>query len=74
MLDLKHVRERVGPGFQPITVRRSDGRSLKVPHPDFIAVGRGVVAIVDEKDSSHKVDALYIVSIDVMPEQGSNGS
>ena len=74
MLNLKHVRERLGPGFEPFTVHLSDGRSFKVRHPDFIAVDRGIIVMVDEKDRSHKIDALHIVSIDNIPEQGSNGT
>ena len=64
MLNLQHVRERLGPNFEPFTIRLSDGRSFYMPHPDFIAVGRGVVLIVDEKDNSYKIDALHMVSLD----------
>ena len=64
MLNLQHIRDRLGAGFQPFVIRLSDGRSLDVPHPDFIAVGRGIVLLVDEEDRSHVLDALHIVSID----------
>jgi hypothetical protein len=64
MLNLQHIRERLGRDFEPFTIRLSDGRRFEVPHPDFIAVGRGVVLIVDEKDNSYKIDALHIVSLD----------
>jgi hypothetical protein len=64
MLNLQHIRERLGRDFEPFTIRLSDGRRFEVPHPDFIAVGRGVVLIVDEKDNSYKFDALHIVSLD----------
>jgi hypothetical protein len=75
MLNLQHIRDRLGPSFQPFTIRVSDGRSFDVPHPDFIAVGRGLVLLVDQDDRSHIVDALHIVSVnDVAPKQNPNGS
>ena len=75
MLNLKHIRDRLGPSFQPFTIRLSDGRSFDVPHPDFIAVGRGVLSVIDQEDVSHTLDALQIVSIDEpAPEQNPNGS
>jgi hypothetical protein len=64
MLNLQHIRERLGANFEPFTIRLSDGRGFEIPHPDFIAVGRGVVLVVDEKDNSYKIDALHIVSLD----------
>ena len=75
MLNLEHIRNRLGPAFQPFTIRLSDGRSFEVPHPDFIAIGRGVVSVIDQKDVQHTLDALHIVSVnDVAPEQNPNGS
>ncbi len=74
MLNLQHIRERLGPNFAPFTIRLSDGRSFEVPHPDFIAVGRGVVLLVDEKDSSYKIDALHIVSLDSPSVSGQNSN
>ena len=75
MLNLQHIRDRLGPSFQPFTIRLSDGRSFDVPHPDFIAVGRGVVSVIDGEDVQHTLDALHIVSVnDVAPKQNPNGS
>ena len=45
------------------------GRKFEVPHRDFIAVGKGIVSIVDERDSAHTVDALHIVSISDAPHR-----
>jgi len=42
----------------------SDGRQFRVLHQDFIAVGRGVISVIDELDVPHVIDALHIVSID----------
>lgn len=76
MLDLQPIRERLGPDFfQPFAIHLSDGRSFAVPHPDFIAVGRRVVFVVDEKDGMHRLDSLHIVSVDdLTPQQDSNGT
>jgi len=63
MLNLQPIRERLGPGFKPFTIRLSDGRSFPIPHRDFIAVGRGVVSVIDDRDVSHTLDALHIVSL-----------
>jgi hypothetical protein len=74
MLNLKHIRDRLGPTFQPFTIRLSDGRSFDVPHPDFIAVGRGVVSVIDQEDVQHTLDALRIVSLnDAASKQNPNG-
>jgi len=65
MLNLQQLRDRLGPAFQPFLIRFTDGRSFEVPHPDFIAVGRGYVVLVDQKTNrSHTIDALHIVSLD----------
>ena len=75
MLNLKPIRDRLGPPFQAFTIRLSDGRSFDVPHPDFIAIGRGVVSVIDQEDVSHTLDALHIVSInEAAPQENPNGS
>jgi len=38
-----------------------------VSHHDFIAVGKNVVVVLDEKDYSTKIDALHIVSVEDLP-------
>lgn len=75
MLNLQPLRERLGSDFQPFTIHLSDGRSFSVPHRDFIAVGRGIVSVIDERDISHTLDALHIVSIgEAVRPQDSNGT
>lgn len=75
MLNLDPIRERVGREFQPFTIRVSDGRSFGIPHRDFIAVGRGVISVIDERDVTHTLDALHIVSIeDALPQPSPNGN
>lgn len=75
MLNLQHLRDRLGPTFQPFTISLSDGRSYNVPHRDFIAVGRGLVSVIDERDIQHTIDPLHIVSIDdTVPQSNPNGT
>ncbi len=63
MLNLNHIRERLAQQFRPFVIHLSDGRKFRIPHPDFIAVGRGVVSVIDAKDITHTLDALHIVSV-----------
>lgn len=74
MLNLDHIRERLGGNFEPFAIHLSDGRSFSVPHPDFIAVGRGVIVVIDEADRSHKIDALHIASLADPSQQTANGT
>jgi hypothetical protein len=67
MLNLNPLRDRLNGPFTPFVICLSDGRQFTVPHRDFIAVGKGVVSIVDKRDSTHTVDALHIVSISDLP-------
>ncbi len=67
MLNLNPLRERLNGPFSPFVIHRSDGRKFEVPHRDFIAVGKGVVYIVDEEDCTYTIDALHIVSISDRP-------
>ena len=72
MLDLNPIRDRLAGQFSPFVVHLSDRRKFVVSHRDFIAVGKGVVSIVDERDSTHTVDALHIVSISDLPPDERN--
>ena len=49
--------------FQPFSVELSSGRVLPVPHPDHILVGRGMVAIEDDKGLIDVTSALHITGI-----------
>ena len=64
MLNLDKIRERLGPNFIPFTLHLTNGRSFEIPHPDFIAVGRGIVSVIDDRDITHTIDPLHIVSIE----------
>lgn len=69
MLNLNPLRERLNGPFSPFAIHLSDGRKFEVPHRDFIAVGKGVVSIVDDRDCTYTIDALHIVSISDFPRK-----
>ncbi len=50
--------------FEPFVVRLADGRSLPVPHPDFVAVHPRRVIVISEDGSWSVVEPLLIVSLD----------
>jgi hypothetical protein len=66
-MNLEHIRERLRNGFRPFLLTTTDGRRFPVPHPDFVAVGKNVVVVLDQKDRSTKIDALHIVSVEDLP-------
>ncbi len=63
------IRERLSNGFEPFLLRLTDGRRIEVPHPDFIAVGKHVVVVLDRSDVARKIDVLHIVSIEDLPQR-----
>lgn len=64
-MDIADVREALHKKpFEPFSIRLADGRSLPVPHPDFIAVGPGRIIVVAEDDSCSVVEPTMIVSLD----------
>jgi hypothetical protein len=51
--------------FEPFVMRLPDGRSLAVPHPDFVAVSpRRVLVVNAEDDSVAWLEPLLIVSLE----------
>jgi hypothetical protein len=58
--------------FQPFTVHTADGRSIPVPHPDFIAVagtGRTVFITFEKKPSFAVVDVPLITQLEVQGDR-----
>ena len=43
-MNLDKIRKQLAGGFRPFVIRTSDGREFDVPHPEFIAVGKGDIA------------------------------
>jgi hypothetical protein len=60
---LDQIRQRLQNGFHPFTLRLSDGRELRVPQRDFIALHPKVIVVIDDGRISHTIDPLHVVSI-----------
>jgi hypothetical protein len=76
-MDVAGVREALHRSpFEPFLIRLADGRSLPVPHPDFVALTPRRVNVGAKDDSWSIVEPLLIVSLDSMTKKpkGGNGS
>ena len=63
-MNLDRIRERLQNSFKPFILELSSGKRLKVPHPDFISIGKSVVVVIGPNDAITSTDALHIVSVE----------
>lgn len=64
-MDLKGIRVALRrQPFEPFSIGLADGRSLDVPHPEMVAVGKRRIIVVEKDDSWSVVEPLMIVSLD----------
>ena len=64
-MDIARIREALHKQpFKPFTIRLADGRSLAVPHPDFVALSKRRIVVVAEDDSWTVVEPPLVVSLD----------
>jgi hypothetical protein len=74
-MDIAGVREALHKQpFEPFTIRLADGRSLPVPHPDFVALTPRRVIVGAKDDSWYIVEPLLIVSLDSLERGGASGN
>jgi len=66
-MDIDYILERLTDGFRPFSVRTSDGREYAVPHPEFIAVGKHSVAVIDKRGYAVSLDPRHIVALKDLP-------
>jgi len=71
-MNLEKIRKRVRGGFRPFVLRTSDGREYEVPHPEFIAIGKHDLAVVDKDGDIDILDPLHIVSLKLI--KSKNGT
>jgi hypothetical protein len=64
-MDLEGIREALHKHpFDPFIIRLVDGRSLPVPHADFVAVAPRRIVVVGEDSSWTVLEPRLIVSLD----------
>lgn len=64
MMNLARFRERLAGISGPFALVTTDGRSLSVPHEDYLTVGQGLLIITHDDESRSAIDPLHIVSIE----------
>jgi hypothetical protein len=76
-MDIEGIREVLHrQPFEPFLIHLADGRSLPVPHQDFVALMPERVFVGAEDNSWSLLEPLMIVSLDSMPSKpkGGNGT
>lgn len=74
-MDVAGVREALHTQpFAPFVIRLADGRSLPVPHPDFVALTPRRVIVGAEDDSWSVVEPLLIDSLDYESSETKSGN
>jgi len=74
-MDIAGVREALHKQpFEPFAIRLADGRSMPVPHPDFVALTSRRVIVGAEDDSWCITEPLLIVSLDSIARRGASGN
>ena len=66
---MEQIKLRMRGGFRPFALHVTDGRKFEVPHPEFILLGKGVVAVLRKDGLIETLDALHIVSVEDLPTQ-----
>jgi hypothetical protein len=61
---IEQIKERLEPSFRPFAICVSDGRRFPVQHRDFIALTSRTIVVIDDKDVSHTISPLHVVSIE----------
>jgi hypothetical protein len=64
-MDLEGVREGIHrQPFKPFDICLADGRRVSVRHPNFVAIGKRRIIVVQPDDSWPVIEPLLIVSFD----------
>ncbi len=63
-MNIEQIRQRLANGFKPVTLCLSDGRKLAVAQPEFVAVSRRVVVVIEQGERVSTVDPAHILSIE----------
>jgi hypothetical protein len=70
-MDTNTIREAVlRRPFQPFTLRMNNGREFHIPHPEFVAVSRRTVVVVDAAtEAAIMLEPVLIASLKPEPEK-----
>ena len=71
-MNTEQIKLRMRGGFKPFVLHLSDGRAFRIAHPEFILVGRGVVAVLREDDLVETLDPLHIVSVEDLRSEAAS--
>jgi hypothetical protein len=64
-MDINGIREALSVRtFRPFSMRLAGGRELRVPHPDFVAVGTRRIIVIAPDDSWSVVEPLLVASLE----------
>jgi len=63
-MNVDRIRKFVTGGFKPFCIRTSDGQRYEVPHPEFVAIGKGVVVVIGKDDRVNTLDPLHITAVE----------
>jgi hypothetical protein len=70
-MDIAGVREALHKQpFDPFVICLANGRSLSVPHRDFVALGRRRIVVIGKDEGTTMLEPLLIVSLDWPPKKG----
>jgi len=75
-MDTNAIREAVlKRPFRPFILRMNDGRQFYIPHPEYVAVSRRVVSVIDHvSEAAVYLEPILIASLQYEDgEPSSNG-
>ena len=63
-MNVEQIRKRVHEDPSAFVIRLSDGRKFPIRHQDYIAIGKHLIIVIYDDDSTVKIDPGHIVSLD----------
>jgi hypothetical protein len=74
-MDIAGIREALHKEpFEPFAISLADGRSLAVPHPDFVAVHPRRIIVIADDGSWSVIEPLLIASLDYDDHRKKRGN
>ncbi len=74
-MDIAGIREALHKQpFEPFSISLADGRSLPVPHPDFVAVHPRRIIVICDDGTWSVVEPLLIASLDYESRNDARGN